>query len=55
MRWRHTRLEDCQQPGGLDRLGQPLEAVADDDAPVGGATVFDLGQDLQPELGALTP
>ena len=49
----HTGLHDRQRPGRFDRLGQALEPVAHDDADVLDATVLDLGEHLQPVLGAL--
>jgi hypothetical protein len=48
----HTGLHDRQRPGRLDRLRQPFQAVAHDDAHVVDATVLDLGEHLQPVLGA---
>ena len=49
----HTGLHERQRPRSLDRVGQALEPVADDDADILDAAVLDLGQHLQPELGAL--
>ncbi len=49
-----TGLGDGLPPRGLDRVGQARQAVADHDAHVLGAAVLDLGQHLQPVLGALT-
>jgi hypothetical protein len=43
-----------QLPDGRDRVGEGLQAVADRDADVLNAAVLQLGQHLQPELGALT-
>src|SRR6266566_3225126 len=40
-------------PDRAHRIRQALEAVADQHAHAGDATVLDLGQDPQPELGAL--
>ena len=49
----HTGLGDGRGPGHLDRVGQAFEPVAVDDAHILGATVLDLGQDLEPALRAL--
>ena len=48
-----TCLHDRLLPDRTHRIGQPLEPVADQHAHVGDAAVLDLGQDPQPELGAL--
>ena len=46
------RLHDRLRPDVVDRLGQPFEAVADDDADILDAAVEDLAQHLVPVLGA---
>jgi len=50
----HARLHDRARPDRPDRLGQALEAVADQHQHVGDAAVLQLGQHVQPVLGALT-
>jgi hypothetical protein len=42
------------RPHRLDRLRQALEAVADYEAHIGGATILDLGQHPHPVLRALS-
>jgi putative transposase len=42
-----------QRPGDVDRVGEALEPVADDDARIGHAAVLQLGEHVEPELGAL--
>ncbi len=49
----HAGLHPGQEPGGLDRLGEAFQPVADHHADVFDAAVADLGQHLQPGLGAL--
>ncbi len=49
----HTSLHDRQRPGRLDRFRQAFQPVAHDDAHVVDTAVLDLGEDLQPVLGAL--
>jgi hypothetical protein len=46
-------LNRGELPYGVDRLGQTFEAVTDRDAHISHAAVLQLGQDLQPKLGAL--
>jgi hypothetical protein len=46
-------LHDRFLPDGVHRVGQALEAVADQHAHVPHAAVLDLREDPQPELGAL--
>jgi hypothetical protein len=49
----HAGLHDRPRPDGLHRLGQALEPVADRHEDVADAAVLDLGEDVQPVLGAL--
>lgn len=49
----HAALDDRPWPHRVDRVRQPLQAVAHDDQDVVDAAVADLGEDLRPELGAL--
>lgn len=49
----HAGLHDRFRPHLADCVGQPFEPVADHDARVRDAAVLQLGEDLQPELGAL--
>jgi hypothetical protein len=46
-------LDDGLRPDLFDGLRQALEAVADHHQRVGDAAVLDLGEHVQPELGAL--
>src|SRR3990172_8055589 len=47
-----TKLCDRLRPDLADRVGQPFETVADDDAHVVHAAVADLGEHAQPVLRA---
>ena len=49
----HAGLHDRLRPDRADRVGQPVQPVADDDEHVVHATVFDLGEHVQPVLRAL--
>jgi hypothetical protein len=46
-------LNRCGREHRLDRLGEPFEPVNTGDEDVGDAALFELGEDLHPELGAL--
>jgi hypothetical protein len=48
-----AQLHVGQRPGGSDRFGQALELIAADDEAVADAPVGQLGQQGDPELGAL--
>src|SRR3954447_22640728 len=50
----HTGLHQRLRPRGLNGVGQALEPVATHDQHVLDAAVADLGEDRQPEFGALT-
>jgi len=48
----HTCLHDRGRPDGVDRVGQALQSIADDDAHVGDAAVLDLADHREPVLCA---
>lgn len=48
-------LHQGLRPHGVDRCGQPGQAVTDHDADIAHAAVLDLGEDLQPVLRAFPP
>ncbi len=49
----HTRLDNCARPDALHGLGKALEPVTDQHQHVVQAAVLQLGEDVQPVLGAL--